>query len=150
VPVPNVVVPSRNVTVPVAVLGDTVAVKVTDCPNTDGFADDATAVVVLVFPTFWVTAVLVLPLKLASPPYWAVIEKLPEWVNVTVSVAVPVPDNALDPIVAVPLRNVTVPVGVPAPGEVTLTVAVKVTACATADGLGDEASAVVVLALVTV
>jgi hypothetical protein len=30
VPVPRVVVPSRKVTVPVAELGDTVAVKVTD------------------------------------------------------------------------------------------------------------------------
>ena len=51
-PVPSVVAPSLNVTVPVAVPlpGDTaatVAVNVTDCPNTDGFEDDVTAVVVL-------------------------------------------------------------------------------------------------------
>jgi hypothetical protein len=68
-----------------------------------------------------------LPLKLPSPPYWAVIEKLPEFVNVTVSVAVPAADSGLVPMVVVPLRKVTVPVGVPAPGLTALTVAVKVT-----------------------
>src|SRR5439155_15144333 len=48
VPVPSVVVPSENVTVPVGVpeLALTVAVKVTDCPKTDGFAFEARAVVV--------------------------------------------------------------------------------------------------------
>jgi hypothetical protein len=33
----NAVLPSKNVTVPVAVDGVTVAVKDTDCPTTDGF-----------------------------------------------------------------------------------------------------------------
>jgi hypothetical protein len=88
-------------------------------------------------------------LKLASPLYSAVIEKLPECVNVTVSVAVPVADSGLVPMVIVPLRNVTVPVGVPAPGGVTVTVAVKVTACPTADGFADEVTVVDVLALLT-
>ena len=50
VPEPNVVVPSRNVTVPVAAEGDTVAVKITDCPEMDGFRLDPIAVVVAVEP----------------------------------------------------------------------------------------------------
>src|SRR5260370_1296918 len=50
VPVPIGLPPSRNVTVPVAVpdpgaTGDTVAVNVTDWPKTEGFAEEATAVV---------------------------------------------------------------------------------------------------------
>ena len=46
VPVPSVVVPSRNVTVPVGEPDEelTVAVRVTACPISDGFADDVTAV----------------------------------------------------------------------------------------------------------
>jgi len=76
VPVPSVVVPSRNVTVPVGVpvpggTTATVAVKVTDCPKTGGLADEATVVVVLALAgglTVWVNAALVLVLKLVSPP----------------------------------------------------------------------------------
>jgi len=95
------------------------------------------------------TAALVLPLKLASPLYCAVIEKLPAWVNVALNVAVPAADNGLVPIGIVPLRKVTVPVGVPAPGAITVTVAVNVTLCPTADGFGEELTVVVVLALLT-
>jgi hypothetical protein len=51
VPVPSVVVPSLNVTVPVAVVGDKVAVNVTDVPNPDGFADEASVVVVVALLT---------------------------------------------------------------------------------------------------
>jgi len=91
----------------------------------------------------------VLPLKLASPLYCAVIEKLPAWVNVALNVAVPAADSGLVPIVIVPFRNVTVPVGVPAPGATTVTVAVKLTLCPTADGFGDEVTLVLVLALFT-
>ena len=52
VPVPRVVAPSLNVTVPVAVplpgaTAATVAVNVTDWPNTDGFTEDVKVVVVL-------------------------------------------------------------------------------------------------------
>ena len=46
VPLPKVVVPSRNVTVPVDAEGETVAVNVTDCPDTDGFTLDVTLAVV--------------------------------------------------------------------------------------------------------
>src|SRR5713226_4414492 len=52
VPVPSAVDPSLKVTVPVAVLppavlGETVAVKVTDWPNTEGLAPEVTVVVVV-------------------------------------------------------------------------------------------------------
>jgi hypothetical protein len=49
--VPRVVAPSLNVTVPVAVDGVTVAVKVTGLPYADGLADAVTAVVVVERPT---------------------------------------------------------------------------------------------------
>jgi hypothetical protein len=42
----SVVLPSTNVTVPVAVLGVTVAVNVTEAPYVDGFVDEVTAIVV--------------------------------------------------------------------------------------------------------
>jgi hypothetical protein len=73
VPVPNVVAPSLNVTVPVGVPAPgatavTIAVRVTDWPNTDGFRDEVSAVVVLAGPTVCVIADEVLPLKLVSLP----------------------------------------------------------------------------------
>ena len=46
--------------------------------------------------------------------------------------------------------NWTVPVGVPEAGEVTVTVAVKVTDCPNTDGATEEVTVVVVLALVIV
>ncbi len=72
VPVSRVLRPSLKVTVPVGVappglFAVTVAVKVTDCPDTDGLAEELTNVVVLYF-TVWVTLDDVLPVKLASPP----------------------------------------------------------------------------------
>jgi len=42
------VLPSKKVTVPVAALGETVAVNFTPVPYVDGFAEEATPVVVLV------------------------------------------------------------------------------------------------------
>ena len=48
------------------------------------------------------------------------------------------------PSVAVPSRKVTVPVGVPAPGVFTLTVAVNVTLWPNTEGLVEEDSFVVV------
>src|SRR3954453_15516145 len=53
--------------------GLTVAVKVTDCPNTDGFCELLTAVVVLPFLTVCLTVPEVEPMKLESPLYSAVI-----------------------------------------------------------------------------
>src|SRR5450759_2918935 len=45
-----------------------------------------------------------------------------------------------------PSRKATVPVGVPEPGAVTFTVAVKVTGCPVTDGFSDDASDVAVVA----
>ena len=46
--VPMTFAPSKNWTVPLGVpVAVTVAVKVTDCPVTDGFAEEATAVLVV-------------------------------------------------------------------------------------------------------
>jgi len=44
-----VALPSKNVTVPVAPDGETVAVKIRDCPRTEGFALEVIVVVVLAF-----------------------------------------------------------------------------------------------------
>ena len=60
-----------KVTVPPAVpapgeTGATVAVKVTDCPKTEGVVE-ANVVVVLALLTTWLTAELVLVTKLESP-----------------------------------------------------------------------------------
>ena len=62
VPVPRVVAPSLNVTVPVGVEADpvTVAVKVTDWPKTDGFSEEPTAVELKPF-TVCVSGAEVLP-----------------------------------------------------------------------------------------
>jgi hypothetical protein len=46
----------------------TVAVNVTDCPNTDGFADEVSAVLVAALFTVCVSVDDVLPLKFVSPP----------------------------------------------------------------------------------
>jgi hypothetical protein len=72
VPVPMTAAPSRKFTVPVGVpapglTAATVAVKVTDCPKTDGLVPDVRLVVVLALPTTCDTAVLVLVRKLTSP-----------------------------------------------------------------------------------
>ena len=53
------------------------------------------------------------------------------------------------PMLVAPSRKLTVPVGVPAPGVATTTVAVKVTDCPNTDGLVDDVSVVVVFALLT-
>jgi hypothetical protein len=66
-----------------------------------------------------------------------------------VNVALP-PARLAVPRVEPPSRKVTVPVGVPAPGETALTVAVKVTAWPDADGFTDEVTVAELLALLTV
>jgi hypothetical protein len=65
-----------------------------------------------------------------------------------VNVATP-PMIVPDPIGPPPSRNVTVPVGVPAPGGTAATVAVKVTDWPKTEGFTDEVTAVSVLALLT-
>jgi len=138
VPVPSVAVPSLNVTVPVGVLvADevTVAVKATGAPRFDALFDETTAVELAALFTVCVRADM-LPAKLASPPYTAVIECAPPASAEVVSVAVP-PLSVPVPSVAAPSLNVTVPVGVPEPAA-GFTVAVNVTAWPKADGVNEE------------
>ena len=79
VPVPIVVEPSLNATVPLGVpaVEDTTAVNVTDWPNVDGFSDDDRVVVVLangIALTTCESASEVLPASFVSPPYTAVMK----------------------------------------------------------------------------
>ena len=72
-PLPKSVAPSMKLTLPVAApvpggTTETVAVKVTDCPKTEGLVPDATLVVVATLLTTWASAgVDVPPVKLPSP-----------------------------------------------------------------------------------
>jgi hypothetical protein len=68
VPVPIDVPLSLNVTVPVAALGETVAVKVTETPKVEGFKLELNAVVVFALFTVCVSVDEVLVLSLPSPP----------------------------------------------------------------------------------
>ena len=131
VPVPSVVEPSLKVTEPVGTPapGATtpiVAVKVTDWPKTDVLTDVLRLVVVLAMRIGTVAGEDVLPLKLPSPRYWAVIACVPA-VKAAVLTAAVLPLKGVVAISVVPSKNSTDPVGVPAPGETTAIVAVKVT-----------------------
>jgi hypothetical protein len=151
VAVPMTVLPSLNVTVPVGVpvpeLGLTTALRVTDCPYTDGFKFDVSTVVVTAGPvgalTVCVIADELLPEKFVAPPYDAVSECAPAVKLETANVAVPLESVAV-PRTVVPSRNVIVPVGVPVPGDTAFVVAVSVTDWFRLDGLGAVVSAVVV------
>src|SRR6202012_2817435 len=78
-PEASVVAPSVKVTEPVGVPLDEeiVAVKVTDCPGPEGFADEATAVVVPPPETTCESAVLALFVKPPVPVKVATIEWVP-------------------------------------------------------------------------
>src|SRR5205807_1660940 len=116
VPVPIEAPLSWNVTVPVGVPDPgtaalTVAVNVTDWPNTDGLVDDATAVLVLSLLTTWLgDSVPVPPLKLPSPVSTTLMSCGPPATDrlVVLSVATP-PESVPVPSVAPPSLNVTVP-----------------------------------------
>ena len=69
-PVPIVVEPSLNVTIPVgvpAMEGVTVAAKVTSCPSKEGLGVPTTVVVVGILFTVWVSITDVLLWKFTSP-----------------------------------------------------------------------------------
>jgi hypothetical protein len=156
-PVPSTVAPSLNVTVPVGAplpgaTAATVAVNVTDWPNTDGLAEDVSVVTLEALLTTCDTAGEVLVAKLPSVAYTAVtLCGLPATDSaVVLKVATPEPFRVPGPNVVAPSLNVTVPVGVPAPGATAVTVAVKVTDWPNTDGFGDAVSAVAVLAAPTV
>jgi hypothetical protein len=149
---PRFVPPTLNCTVPVGVPAAlvTVAVNCTPCPNTDGFTDDATAVLVAAAPTDWFGAkVPVLAWWFPDPAYSAVITCVPTASPVVLVCACP-PLNAtglprLEPFAL----NCTFPAGVPPPGAVAVTVAVNVTFWPNADGFADDPTAVLVAAAPT-
>ena len=102
--------------------------------------------------TTWLRAELgPLVLKLPLPPYEAVMELMPDGRLVVAKLATPAPFRAPVPRVDAPLKKVTVPEGIPAPGDTAATVAVKVTDWPRTAGFRLELRlAVVVLALLTV
>ena len=147
VALPIEVAPSRNETVPEGVPAElllTVAVKVTDWPVVEGFAEEATTVVVVAvgWLTACDTAAEVLLMKLMSPWYAAVIECVPNAREEVEKLACPAEFSVPEPIVEVPSLKRTAPVGVVA--TAVFTVAVKVMDWPTPAGLADEASVVVV------
>ena len=126
VPVPRVVVPSMNVTVPFAVDGVTFAVKVTGLPYADGLADDATVVDVGDRPTLKVPVA-----KLDRKTLWVGYDASKEWLPALgleiVKVAEPLVSGLT---IAVPLSTLkdTLPVGViPVPLAATATVTLPFT-----------------------
>jgi hypothetical protein len=147
-PEPISVEPSRNDTVPVGIPVPgartvTVAVNVTAWLTPDGFAEEATAVDVGAWPTTCESAGdELLPPKVVSPPYDAVIECIPAVVKAAKTVATPELFSTPAPICVDPSRNATVPVGTKVPDD-GCTVAVKVTDCPTIEGLTEEIRVVV-------
>ena len=92
-------------------------------------------------------------MKFVSPPYEAVIECEATLSVEVENVAVCTPPTVASvpvPNVVAPSLNVTVPVGEPEAGAVALTVAVKVMEAPENDGLAEETTVVVELALLTV
>jgi hypothetical protein len=110
-------------------------------------------VVLAALVTVWVRAAAVLPEKLASPLKEAVTVWVPA-ARAVLNEAVLTPPALLTltglPAVLPSTMNCTVPLGVPAPGAVTLTVAVNVMLCPDVEGLPEEEIAVPVLAWLTV
>jgi hypothetical protein len=148
----------RNWTVPLGVPppGETIpirAVKVTLCPNTAALAEELTTRLVAALVTVWVRAAAVLPEKLVSPLY----EAVTVWVAAARAVlkeAVVTPPALLTltglPALLPSTMNCTVPLGAPAPGAVTLTVAVKLMLWPDTEGLTEELTTVLVAARLTV
>jgi hypothetical protein len=138
---------SVKATVPPSGVGETVAVKVTDSPVVDGFADDDNEVDVAVLVgalTTWANGVEVVdPAKVPTPENVAVMLSVSAVVKVKLQVAWPVVDDTAcvaQPVIW-PLLSVkaTVP-----PSGVGETVAVKVTDSPVVDGFADELNEVVV------
>jgi hypothetical protein len=97
--------------------------------------------------TVWVITLDVEVKKFVSLPYTAVIECVPTPAYPIWHVATPklsVVEPPVQTMVDVPSLNVTVPVGVPAPGLSAITVAVYVTDCPTTDGFTNDVRAVLV------
>src|ERR1700737_3283995 len=148
---PRLTPPKKNWTVPVGVpvpgaMALTVAVKVTDCPNTDGLAEDAVTVVA---DEAWVTVTTTgdetLPLKWPSPSQWAVRLWVPT-VSPMFSAKLTEP-----PVTTVlPSHSHHRPVGVPAPGATAVVDGVNVMIWPDTGEVGEALSVVMVSALLTV
>ena len=91
-----------------------------------------------------------LPVKSGSPPYTTVIECVPTERDAVLRLATPEPFSVAVPSTVVPSSKVTVPVGVPEPGALAVTVVVKVTDWPKSDGFVDELTLVPVASLLTV
>src|SRR5438105_4944710 len=119
--VPRIPAPSLKVTVPVGVPapGETalrVAAKATFWLKTEGLTEETSRVALGDWFTVCVSVALVLVVKLVSPPYTTVIGCMP--IARELVEKVPLPElNPAVPRVAAPSLKVTVPVGVPTPGE---------------------------------
>ena len=116
--------PLSNVPAP----GDTVAVKVTDCPKADGLTDEFTVVVVFAWLTTCPPLTFpLLPAKFGSPAYVAVIVCVPTVSAESWIVALPPLRLAGEPKLTPSTANCTIPPlsKVPEPGAM---VAVNVTA----------------------
>lgn len=109
--VASTVEPSRNSTFPVGGFHPemTSAVKVTDLPETDGFEDEASVVVVESSVTTWEMTFETLLRKFVSPLYVAVIECVAREKFVMLMLAT-LPLTGEVPIGVEPSLNVTVPV----------------------------------------
>src|SRR2546427_709988 len=148
--------PSLKFTVPVGVptpgaTAATVAVNVTLWPNTDGFADDVSVVVVLDWLTTCDTTELRSDERLVWPQCRAGRPRQPSLKKDVAQVADPAASAcAPQPVMELaPSLKSAVPVGVPAPGATAATVAVKVTLCPKTDGFTDDVRLVDVLAWLT-
>ena len=148
--------PSLNCTVPVGVPAPgavtvTVAVNVVLCPNTAGLTEEASPVAVAARFTVCVGNAPVLAAKLASPLYSALIPCAAGPKVEVLTWAMPLPFSAIGaPSGLLPSLNCTVPVGVPDPGGIAVTVAVNVTDCPNTEGLTVDVTAVPVPTRLTV
>jgi hypothetical protein len=122
---------------PVAVAGETCALNVTACPETEGFSEEARLAVVTALLTASLNTAEVLGKFAASPEYTAVSEWLPADNADVESDAAPLVTGTVPSEVA-PSRNCTAPVAVA--GE---TPAINVTAWLTVAGLGEAANVAV-------
>src|SRR5580693_2009790 len=94
----------------------------------DGFTEDDTVEMLPDLFTVCVTMLEALALKLVPPRYTAEIEWWPTARVEVANVALPAVSVAVASVVA-PSLKATVPAGVPEPGALAVTVAVKVTFC---------------------
>jgi hypothetical protein len=128
----------------------TVAVKVTFWPKTGELGEKETVVVdvgVWASVTRWAGEVT--PLKSLSPRYCAVIKLAPAARAVVEILPTPLASVCV-PSEVPPLKNWTVPVGVPDPGLAALTVAVSITLCPTTGDDGKDVTTVAEAASPTV